>query len=347
MKKIKDDILHTISNQLADIINNDYDYYNGYPIEVVDEQLFNKIEKNIPGKIYIVIKFLEATLNFGQIVFPITIQAMSEQDKLDVCYTLLFEFANKYNLKWTDDKQIGQFYNAPYVLSNFNEVFEGFRSLLYVSGTFLITKNANYLTGYFINNPIYAEDGKTILKDKEKFTITDGCYLDEQVFKNYMLEKGIIFDQSRKFVLEINKNTLDGDKIESLEDCGIIVGDEFKGTQIEINYIAGWQEIDGLTLNTVGDTSLDSQPFYSSNGFTTSRAKFASRTINVTSYLFNSDFLNKCIDVYFEKESIDKEFWIMLEFKNGKSLIKTYRLGSLSLQQTIGEMPVVSVTFAN
>ena len=350
MKKIKNDMLHTISNQLADIINNDYDYYCDYSIEVTDEQQFSKIELNSSNKIYIVVKFLEASLNFGQIVFPITIQAMSEQDKLDVCYTLLFEFANKYNLRWSKDKKVGQFYSAPSVLSNFNEVFEGFRSLLYMSGTFLITNNANYLTGYFINNPIYTVDknGKEIIsKDKEQFTITDGCYLDEEIFKSYMFEKGVTFDTNRNFVLEINKNILDGEEIESIEDCGISISDEFNGSQIEINYIAGWQEIDGLTLNTVGDTSLDSQPFYSNNGFTTSRAKFASRTINVTSYLFNNDFLNKCVGVYFEEENMDKEFWIMLEFQNGKSLVKTYKLGSFSLQQTIGEMPVVSVTFTN
>ena len=349
MKKIKTEIMHTISNQLADIINNDLDYYNGYSIEIVDEQFFVKQENNAPGKIYIVVKFLEATLNFGQIVFPITIQAISEQDKLEICYTLMFEFANKYNLKWTEDKKVGQFYNAPYVLSNFNEIFEGFRSLLYVSGTFLITQNANYLTGFFINNP-YKEDGKTIIENKESFTIDDGCYLEAEKFKTYMQEKGFSFDTSKNFIIDINKKTVNGKWLGDLfspEDCGITIGEDFQEKNIEVFYVYGWQEIDGLTINTVGDTSLDTQPFYSNNGFTTSRAKFASRTLNVTSYLFNNDFLNKCIDVYFEIESIDKEFWIMLNFQNGKSLIKPYRLGSLSLQQNIGEMPVISVTFTN
>ena len=343
MKKTKEKILNTLTTQFADIINSSINYYRGYDIEITDEQYYNKNVQNIPGKIYIVVKFGEATLNFGQIVFPITINAISEQDKMEVCYTLLFEFANRFNLNWNKDKTIGQFYNAPYVLSNFNEIFDGFRSLLYLSGTFLMTKNANYMTAYYIPNFIDSEK-------LEEFIISDGCSIDVEIFKAQMMAKGYKFEESTNFDIDLSKGTINGkmfDEGETLEDLGIEITDSLETNAINIQYIYGWQEIDGLTISMVGDTSLDSQPFYASKGFTSSKAKFASRSINITSYLFDNSFLNKCLDVYTEQISVDTIFHILLKFKNGRSLIKEYKLGSLSLQQPIGEMPVVSLTFTN
>lgn len=343
MKKTKEKILNTLTTQFADVINASIDYYKGYDVEIADEQYYNKSVKNVPGRIYIVVKFGEATLNFGQIVFPITIQAISEQDKLDVCYTLLFEFANKYNINWNKDKTIGQFYNAPYVLSNFNEIFEGFRSLLYVSGTFLMTKNANYLTAYYAPKAI---NGETI----EEFIVDSGCTIDAEIFKAQMMGRGYTFESDINFEVNISKSTINGVNFkdgESLEDLGIEINEEFIGDTINVRYVYGWQEIDGLTVSMAGDTSLDSQPFYANKGFTSSKAKFASRSVNVTSYLFDNAFLNKCLDVYTEVLSMDTVFNILLKFKNGRSLIKEYKLGNLSLQQPIGEMPVVSLTFTN
>ena len=223
MKKMKDNLLYTISTQIADVINSNIDYYIPYDVEVADEQYFNKTGLNNPRKIYIVIKFGEATLNFGQTVFPITIQAISEQDKLEVCYNLLFEFANRYNLKWSEDKSVGQFYSAPTVLSSFNEVFEGFRSLLYMSGNFLITKNTNYLTGYYIPTIEKKADG-TYPTDLEKFIITEGFSLDEATFKAKIASEGIRFDQNRTFVFDLSTNKFNGENLpdsENINDFGI------------------------------------------------------------------------------------------------------------------------------
>ena len=154
MNTLMEEIVGVISSQFADVINLNNDYYNGVDVYVVNEQYFNKIKDRKKNRIYIVVKFLAPSVDFNQTVFPIEIQAVSEENGLEMCQNLLYEFANRYNLKWDADKIVQQVYSGPNTVSTFNEVFEGFRALFSMSGAFIITKKANYLTLYFKENII-------------------------------------------------------------------------------------------------------------------------------------------------------------------------------------------------
>lgn len=145
----ENEILQLIGTQVQSIINENQEVFAGYNFTITNELQFvknkkNKDElKNNPKTIFIVIKFLPATLNYGQVLMPIIINAMAEKNKLDVCYRLLIEYAETYNLVFNNDKTIKQYYSSPTVLSNFNEIGDGFRSLINMSGTFQISENSN------------------------------------------------------------------------------------------------------------------------------------------------------------------------------------------------------------
>ena len=91
-----------------------------------------------------------ATINFGQTVLPVNFNCIAEQNKIEVCQKLLLEYAQTYNLATNADETIKQFYTSPSNASNFNEMFVGFRSVFFMSGTFLISYNSNPFRLYYV-----------------------------------------------------------------------------------------------------------------------------------------------------------------------------------------------------
>jgi hypothetical protein len=138
--------------------------YNGYSIEMENEQdIISESEKRQPEpkKIYIVVKIMPSSVNFGQIALPVTLICLSEKNSIDICQQLLIDFVQTYNLVWKDvsvpsnvtdsagtvtqglqSYMIQQAYTAPEVVSNFNEMYHSFVSLFYVTGSLLITQSA-------------------------------------------------------------------------------------------------------------------------------------------------------------------------------------------------------------
>ena len=365
-----DTIMTTLSDELANIITSRYEYYRGYDIVLNNEQQFYTLKENIPGRIYIVIKFGEASLDYGQTVAPFTIQAISEHNNLEVAQTLLFEFANKYNLHFDtqsiENMSIKQIYNAPYVLTSFNEVFEGFRALLYVSGVFLFTRGANYLNLYYSSKQLEKDDNIESVKAKYIITEKDDTILNENdreididIDIKFFKEKTKV-KEDKEYILTYNgvlKTWYNQEDIveNNILEYGISLIDRVPedGDKIVINYTSGWEYIEAISTSLVCDISLDSQAFYKSNGFTESKAKFASRSFNLTSYLLDNDFFNKCIDVMLEEleaesKGIDTSFRILIQFSSSqKKLARDFRMDSFSLNQPLTELPVVSLTFAN
>ena len=362
-------IMTTLSDELANIITSRYEYYQGYDIVLNNEQQFYTIKENIPGRIYIVIKFGEASLDYGQTVAPITIQAISEHNNLEVAQTLLYEFANKYNLNFETivegNMSIKQVYNAPYILTSFNEVFEGFRTLMYVSGIFLFTRGANYLNLYYSSKPLEKDDEIETVEAKYIITEEDEEILDSdreipiEIDLKFFKEKSKA-NENKEYVFTYNelfKSWYNEEDIieNNILEYGISLINRIpkNGDKIIINYTSGWEYIESISTSLTCDISLDSQAFYQNNGFTTSRAKFASRSFNLTSYLLDNDFYNKCIDVMLEElekeaNGIDTTFRMLINFSSSKrKLAGDFRMASFSLNQPLTELPVVSLTFTN
>lgn len=166
-------LLTVIRNQFVYIMSLDTNFYGKYHIVLSNEQQFIENKEREPETIYIVVKFMNASLNYGQSVLPININAIAEQNKIDCCQRLLLDFAQQWNLKdpKTTDATgqtnvdfgtsfVKQVYATPYVMNNFSEQQTGFRSLFYMSGTFLIGANSNPISSItaddvLINNVPY------------------------------------------------------------------------------------------------------------------------------------------------------------------------------------------------
>lgn len=108
-----------------------------FNIVVGDEQVFAKQKDANPNSIYVAIKFGQASINFGQSVLPVTIQVIGTYNHIRPTQDFLNTFANTYNR--TDANGIQQLYMSPTANMNFSEVYNGFRSIFSLYGTFVIS----------------------------------------------------------------------------------------------------------------------------------------------------------------------------------------------------------------
>ena len=167
-----DKMMDIIKKQFIAIMNDDPDFYSRYDIILSNEQQYIKNEDRNPKSIYIVVKFVPGSINYEQMLFPINFNVLGEGNKLDVAQRLLLDYAQTYNLgeeeKWnegTDSYVAKQVYTQPQVMSNFNTFSNEFRSLFYMTGTFLIGKNSIPITlvEYFKEMPsVTPATGETI-----------------------------------------------------------------------------------------------------------------------------------------------------------------------------------------
>lgn len=116
---------------------------DSFNIEVDSEQSFIKTNDMKPDTIFVLTKELQNDRSIGVETQPLQIFILSEQDSLDSCRILFQEFAKRNNfVAFTSGNDwIKQQYTDPVVLSNFNTVDFGYRSVLYVSATLYIMKN--------------------------------------------------------------------------------------------------------------------------------------------------------------------------------------------------------------
>lgn len=165
-----DEVLTLIQGQLYEYMYapENHEKYKGYNLVLSKEQQFMKLKDKDPNALYIVVKFGAADVVFGQTVLPATITALTEQNRLDAAYSLLYGYAQKYNLVRVNNNTINQVYESPTISSNFNPVYEGFRSIVTMSASFVIGKNSNDYTVYYYYTErqfVGKEDGKNIYED--------------------------------------------------------------------------------------------------------------------------------------------------------------------------------------
>ena len=263
-------VFNLIKEQFEELMSNDYAYYSEFNLKLTNEQYFVKEKQRDRGTIYIVVKFMPATIDFGQTLLPVTFNAVSERNGVEVCQKLMFEYAQTYNLKTINDENgafIQQKYSTPSVMSNFNDIYDGFRSLFYMSGSFIISENINTWDLYYYD---------------------------------------------------------------TFEDSN--------GIKIEI-----------LNMSLGFDNSLDSQPYANTGNFIESISKFGSLSFNLATYLTDNELMNKCIDIMAKTKPTNASFYFEIVFKKRNLKIpKTkYKLQNSNLTQTVGEIPVISLSFSN
>lgn len=132
--------LYVILNDFKNTYPDD-DVFQNMSIQISTEQAFFKEKSLKPETIYIIIKYLQSSIEFKQKTQPIQLFALSEANSLDHVKMILDKFSedNNWRLESVTENNsttyIKQQYSNPVVISNFNEVSYGYRSVVYVSGT--------------------------------------------------------------------------------------------------------------------------------------------------------------------------------------------------------------------
>ena len=337
-----DEIIETIRNQFKEILYSD-NYYNGYSVTVAKEQDFVKIRDNKdPKHIYVIVKFQSASLNYHQYLLPLTITALSEQNKLDVCQRLMLEYAETYNLSMSNDETIKQFYDAPQVLSNFEEIYYGYRSMLHMTGTFLVSQDTNPMRFYYYT-----------LKIDEDNSV-DG--IDEDKFLVFLKNNNLSFEETYEYYDEnsIGKGQLSYKGLTinvSQDEVGVEYGTE-EHTQRFAKISVMKNLIDNINYQSSGDIVLDTQPFYNTDNFAKSIGKIANYSLSFTTYLVNDPFLNKAVAIHIgdlinAPKGVNSTFWIGIEYKkSGLSSIRPFKLVNCSQQGALGEFPMINIIFS-
>ena len=360
-----EEIKGIVKNNLLEVMEENYNFFKDYNIEVELEQHFLKNTKVNPKTIYIVIRFGQASVSFGQTVLPVSIIALTEENKINICQKLFMDFSHKFNLKKNEDSTIQQIYESPEVTTNFEYLFAGIRSLVMVSGLFVLSKNANFFTYYYLKDGGFQTNIQNVYATYDNMTdflLVEVNIVDE---KKFLLET-----QNNKGTFKINfsrdedgyeKYNVDGYEIfdskptfENKYGINLEIfaqpNESYSGSfEIVVDYLE--EEIPTLQQTFNGSTQLETLGFYNTNNFTTSIGKIGTKTISFSTYLLdNISVINDALDVYLEDlenvpEGIEKRFKIKILFKNGKKIIKEYRLVSIGATQMIGDIPTINMTF--
>lgn len=117
---------------------------NSVTFVIDSEQAFLKYKDLEPNTVYALTRDLQNDNSIGVDTQPVQVLVLSEQNSLDIVKSFFTEFAKKYNFEavsqtYKDDQNVThtiwvkQQYSDPVVLSNFNTVDYGYRSVLYIA----------------------------------------------------------------------------------------------------------------------------------------------------------------------------------------------------------------------
>lgn len=355
-------VLQMISTQLFSIVESNVNLYGNLRFFIEEEQFFYPDEDMEPGTICVVVEFMAASIDYGQTAIPVVLSIMCEQNRMDITRKLFTEFAQKYNLVWNEEGNIQQVYEAPEVVSNFNEVFEGFRTTLTMPGAVLFIDSGNKCAVEYF--PVLKAENIYYYRKEEDLTEEFNPSIEIKTLKEQVKKEGLNLpkiEDGQNIIFEYwggiwyliqNPEVQTRWLIKNIHSYGVSYdGIPEDGDEIRLDAKNGYGEIEYLSLNTASTIQLDSQAFYDNDGFTQSKAQFGSRSINLTSYLFDNDLFNKCLSVYLgdtkrEPLGIDTTFKFRITFQSGHVLEKEMKMHSFALQESKGQIPVVNATFS-
>lgn len=117
------------------------------------------------------------------------------------------------------------------------------------------------------------------------------------------------------------------------------------------------EKIDVLTTQINVNFSLDSQPFYKQNNFSTSIVKYATITISFSTYLLKDsafiksvlEILKSRVDTSRKAQEVNKDFKLKIKFlrEQNNEMIDTFKIVSLNITKNIGEIPAIGCSFTN
>lgn len=186
-KYLEESLTEQLNNVISELGFNDFKVY------ISSEQLFkNDLIKS--NEIYVVYKDSSGQVLFGNKVLPVSFYVLSEQNSLDKVKNILDIFIQTYNqmplnFKIVEEDEYGvenninvnvyPYYSTPVVANNFIKAGLGVRSMIYMTGTFVIMKGLND-----IKSIKYYENGNTYDIKFIHATYSYNAQLDTQPFYN-------------------------------------------------------------------------------------------------------------------------------------------------------------------
>lgn len=328
----QEQIENMLKTQFMEILNSDPNFYGNLKIKISHEQQYVREKVKEPNTIYMVYKLSPFSLDYGQAIMPITLVAISEHNSINRCYRLLMDFSQAFNIDWDDTRTMKQFWEAPQDVNNFEEIYDGFRSTYYLSGALIVSKTANFCDLYSLSWEVELNgEEKQDLVNLGRFETKYYDFKDEKEVYEFVYTNG---DWSQEFSQCVNgeENFKDGDVI--------TVKPNWNKT---MNY---------LSFSESTDIQVDSQVFQTTRNFARSIGMSGMNTLNITTYLLDEDFCNKCLaiktkDLEKQPDGIDTKFYFKFKFKNGYELKEIYKLVNFSLSMQLKEIPGINLTFVN
>lgn len=352
-------VVDLIKEQIQTVLELDPEYYSQFIFDVVNEQYFVPDDEREPNRIFIVIKFSPAEVDYGQDIMPLTIQAISECNGLVAVQRLLLEYAQIFNLHILrrDGKTIYQNYTTPNVISNFDVIYEGFRSVLIMSGTFLLSSNINRITLKYYNADYalltFPEYTATSLPQSK--LDYDYIYYNEKIYKWNTLSSAYVewdFEDRLQAYIGENDRLVDIDTFETPDEKYIYswkkVSDEDDLLE-EYEYVLDdGEEIDILNFTDNFDASPNTQPYFNNKNFTDSIIKYGTYSFNVSSFLIRNDLNNKVLKLISRKKTVNTNFYFKIFMDNELNMpLLRFKLINCVKQQNKGEMPSIVLAFTN
>lgn len=178
-----------LKNRLIEI-KNDLDF-NDFNIEVYNEQDYAK-NRSIKAKtITVIVKFLASAIVFSAKTQPIQMLVIAEENGLSVANSILTKFADTYNFATIPDgtTYVKHMYSSPVVLSNFNLIGIGLRTVLYINTTLFILEDVMDINDLKVDgNPVQmmsATIGYTMQGDTQPFD--GGFAITEKNFATFVM----------------------------------------------------------------------------------------------------------------------------------------------------------------
>jgi hypothetical protein len=155
--------------------------FNDYDIDVFDEQDYAKNRSIKPKTITIITRFLSSSLIFQAKTQPITMLVITEENSISVANSIMTKFCETYNFNVINEETtyVKHMYSTPAVLSNFNLIGIGLRTVLYINATLFILDNVmdinqlkvkvGSMENYLTIEPMSATIGYTMSGDTQPF----------------------------------------------------------------------------------------------------------------------------------------------------------------------------------
>ena len=229
---------------------------NGYNFEVYNEQSFVKKKDVTPKTIYVILKYLSSSKIESTQLQPIQALIMSEENGLQIASLIFTKIALDYNLYAMANIELGggnskdmlkMTYTSPVVLSNFNMVGHGYRSVLYSS-----------INLYVLLNVVDVEDLK-INGESISYTTCSTAYTmtaDVQDFNTSNFVKSVKSKQSFAMTIALSPTTSQFfTKITQILNDEIS-GDEQFGVTFMLNGVKIIKQMKISTIN-INSTKMD------------------------------------------------------------------------------------------